>query len=98
VTSDETSRSDLARLRNLLAQGPERERAHEAARLRLEQARRAYVELLAHPGAIDPEKQRQTNLTVHEAERALDAASRALRDAKRDISVARLEYEEHSRR
>ena len=98
MTSDDTTGSDLARLRNLMALGQERERAREDARLSLDRARRAYVELLAHPGAIDPETHRRANLTVHEAERALDAAARAVRDVQRDISVARLEYEERSRR
>jgi hypothetical protein len=62
--------------------------------MRREDARRAYVELVARPGGLDPEEHRRTRRVVAQAEAAFVAASRALLEIKREIDLARLQYDE----
>jgi hypothetical protein len=96
-TDEERVREDLAQLRALMALRLEREQAYSNARMRREDARRAYVELVARPGALDPEEHRRSRRLVAQDQAALDAASRALLEIKRDIDLARLQYDEDHR-
>ncbi len=95
--NEERVREDLAQLRALMALRQERERAYSNAHMRREDARRAYVELVARPGALDPEEHRLSRRLVAQAQTALDRASRALVELKREIDLARLQYDEDHR-
>lgn len=90
---EERMRKDLAQLRALMALRMECELAYSDAQMRREVARRAYVELVARPGGLDPEEHRRTRRLVAQAQVALDTASRALLETKREIDLARLQYD-----
>ena len=90
---EERVREDLAQLRALMALRQEREQAYSNAHMRREDARRAYVDLVARPGGLDPEEHRRTRRVVAQAEAAFVAASRALLEIKREIDLARLQYD-----
>jgi hypothetical protein len=94
---DEQLSEDLAQLRSLLAHRLELEQAYSNAHVKREDARRSYAELVARPAALDPEVHRKRRREVAQSEAALDAASRALVEIKREIDLARLQYDEDDR-
>jgi len=95
ITDDERLRADLTRLRGLMALRTERERQYTASLVNRESARHAYVQLVGRHEPLNPDAHREAQLQPHAADLALDAASRAVIEIKREIDLARLDYDQH---
>jgi hypothetical protein len=95
IADDERLRADLTRLRGLMALRTERERQSTAALVNRESARHAYVQLVGRHEALNPDAHHEAQLQLHAADLALEAASRAVIEIKREIDLARLDYDQH---
>jgi hypothetical protein len=95
IADDERLRADLTRLRGLMALRTEREQQYTSALVNRESARRGYVQLVGRHEALNPGAHHEVQLQLHAADLALDAASRAVMEIKRDIDLARLDYDQH---